>query len=179
MRYAGYDHIVITGASDTPVYLWIDGSRVEIRDAAHLWGMGTRETESTIRAELGDVQIETAVVGPAAENGVKFAAIIMSRFDTAGRGGIGTVMGDKRLKAVTVRGSGGIPAADVDSFKALSKIISTEIVTDETSARKRRYGIVSSMGDLGRGYSVGAYNSRGTIGDDATRLSGRSIAERG
>lgn len=179
LRYAGYDHILIRGASDSPVYLWIDGDRVEIRDAAHLWGKGTRETEGIIKAELADDQIETAIIGPAAENGVLFAAIVVSRFDTAARGGIGTVMGAKKLKAIAVRGSGGVAVADARRFMELSKKITAEVVTDEMSAMLREYGMVGMMADLGRAHLVGAYNFRGAIVEEAERLGGQHMAELG
>lgn len=179
LRYAGYEHILITGASHHPVYLWIDGDRVAIRDAAHLWGKGTRETEDRIKAELEDDQIETAIIGPAAENGVFFGAIIISRFDTAARGGIGTVMGAKKLKAIAVRGTGGIPLVDPARFMELSRAITCGMVKDDTSKALREYGVVGMMGELGRSYLVGTRNFRGAIVEEAERLSGQRMAELG
>ncbi len=176
LRYAGYEHLLITGASYRPVYLWIDGDRVEIRDAAHLWGKGTRETEDRIKAELADDCIQTAIIGPAAEKGVLFGAIVISRFDTAARGGIGTVMGAKRIKAIAVRGCGGIPVADVDRFIDLSRQISVKTAADSASAAIRDYGMVGMMGDLGRAHLVGARNFRDTIVEDADRLGGQHMA---
>lgn len=179
LRYAGYDHLLITGASDRPVYLWIDGGQVELRDAAHLWGKGTGETDDAIKAEFDDDRIETAVVGPASENGVLYGAILLSRFNTAARGGIGTVMGVKKLKAIAVRGSGGIPLADVDRFVSVSKDVHDEILVDETDVLTREYGIPGMMPEWARAGEVGAYNFRGVFVEQAEQLSGQHMAKLG
>ena len=98
LRYAGWDHLVITGASPTPVYLWINNDRVEIRDARPLWGKTTRETDDLIKAAHGDEAIQTALIGPAGENKVLFSCIMCSRYNSASRGGVAAVMGSKNLK---------------------------------------------------------------------------------
>jgi len=179
LRYAGFDHVLITGAADRPVYLWIDGDRVEIRDARSLWGKGTAETEDALRAELGDEAIQTAIVGPASENGVLYGAILLSRFNTAGRGGIGTVMGAKKLKAIAVRGSKGIPVADVARFVTVTKEVCDEVVADETAILTREYGIAGMMPDWARSGEVGAHNFRRVIVEQAEQLSGQYMAKLG
>ena len=179
LRYAGFDHVLITGAADRPVYLWIDGDLVEIRDARSLWGKGTAETEDALRAELGDEAIQTAIVGPASENGVLYGAILLSRFNTAGRGGIGTVMGAKKLKAIAVRGSKGIPVADVARFVTVTKEVCDEVVADETAILTREYGIAGMMPDWARSGEVGAHNFRRVIVEQAEQLSGQYIAKLG
>ena len=179
LRYAGYDHVLITGASDRPVYLWIDGDQVELRDAAHLWGKGTGEADDAIKAELDDGRIETAVVGPASENGVLYGAILLSRFNSASRGGIGTVMGVKKLKAIAARGSSGIPVADVARFVRVAKAVCDEVAADETNALTREYGIPAMMPDWARAGQVGARNFRRIIVDEAERLSGQYISKLG
>jgi aldehyde:ferredoxin oxidoreductase len=103
-KRCGYDAIIIEGRAEKPVYLWIRDGRAEIRDAGNLWGKETRETEAAIREELGDDRIQLAMIGPAGENLVLFSCIMSGLFDAAGRGGLGAVMGSKKLKAVAVRG---------------------------------------------------------------------------
>jgi aldehyde:ferredoxin oxidoreductase len=179
LRYAGYDHVLVTGASDRPVYLWIDGDRVELRAAAHLWGKGTGETDDAIKAELGDDRIETAVVGPASESGVLYGAILLSRFNAAARGGIGTVMGGKKLKAIAVRGCRGVRVADVARFVSLSKDVFDEIVVDETSVLTREFGIPGMMPEWARAGEMGAYNFRRIAVDEADQLSGQHMAKLG
>ena len=103
LRFAGYSHIVIRGISEKPVYLLIDNERIEIKDASHLWGKDVRETNDILKKELGQ-DFEIACIGPAGENLVKFALIMVSVYHAAARGGLGAVMGSKKLKAIAVRG---------------------------------------------------------------------------
>ncbi|NLC11122.1 MAG: hypothetical protein GX767_02575 [Firmicutes bacterium] len=124
LKYAGYDHIVITGKSPTPVYLWINDDEVEIRDAGNIWGNLTRETEYLIRKELGDDEIQVMSIGPAGENMVRGAAIISGPGRSASGSGVGCVMGSKKLKAIAVRGHGSIRVAEPAKFIAvIDKII--------------------------------------------------------
>jgi len=107
LRAAGWDGIVVTGRSAAPVYLWIDNQAVQIRPAGHLWGQDTYETDAAIRAETSS-RAYTAAIGPAGENGVRFAAILTGGAEAraAGRCGVGWVMGSKNLKAIAVNGTG-------------------------------------------------------------------------
>lgn len=110
IKYAGYDAIIITGAAPKPSYLLIDDDKVEIRDASKYWGHGAIETETMMKADLGD-DFQIATIGPAGENRVYFACISHDFGRQAGRTGVGAVMGSKNLKAVAVRGSKAIPLA--------------------------------------------------------------------
>jgi aldehyde:ferredoxin oxidoreductase len=116
MKYAGYDSVVISGRSSDPVYLWLHDGKAELRDAGHLWGLDTWETEKAIRRELGDSRVRVAVIGPAGENLVRGACVMVDRARAAGRGGAGAVLGSKRLKAVAVRGTGTLEAARPAQF---------------------------------------------------------------
>ena len=104
LKHAGYDKVIIRGKSPTPVYLWINNDKVEIRDASHLKGKGCLETEEIIRQELKQPKAQIASIGLAGENRVYYASIEHGR-SSASRGGIGAVMGDKGLKAIVVRGT--------------------------------------------------------------------------
>jgi aldehyde:ferredoxin oxidoreductase len=116
LKYAGYSHVIFKGCSDRPVYLWLDDEKVEIRDAAHLWGKDVVETNALIKEELGDPQVRVACIGPGGENLVSFAAIMTSNYNAAGRGGVGAVMGSKRLKAIAVRGTKAVGVANPVAF---------------------------------------------------------------
>ncbi len=104
LKSAGYDVLIVEGRAATPVYLWIQDDRVEIRDAAGLAGLLTHEATAAIRGRVHDEKVRVAVIGPAGEKMVRFAAIVDER-RTASRGGAGAVMGSKNLKAIAVRGS--------------------------------------------------------------------------
>jgi len=114
LKHAGWDAIVITGQAEEPVYLWIKDDRVEIREAAHLWGKKTAEVETVLKEELRDKRIRVAQCGLAGENLVRYACVINDLHHAAGRTGMGAVMGSKKLRAVAVRGTGRVELADRD-----------------------------------------------------------------
>ena len=130
MKYAGYDHLILEGASENPVYLWIDDDRVEIRDAYHLWGKTTWEADDIIKAELGDETIQIACIGPAGENLSSAACLILNRARACGRMGLGAVIGSKKLKAVAVRGSKGLRIAHPGRFIKECRRLFDKIVND-------------------------------------------------
>jgi len=127
LKSAGFDAIVIKGSSNKPVYLWIRDGRAEIRDASHLWGMKTKETQEAIRKELDDEGIRVAQIGPAGEKLVRFACVMHDITRAAGRAGLGAVMGSKKLKAVAVRGSKPPEVADPDKLRDLSRWLAQNV----------------------------------------------------
>lgn len=117
MKFAGFDAIIIEGVADQPAYLWVHDGQYELRDATYLWGLDCDDTHTLIREELHDPNIRVACIGPAGENKVKYAGIFSDR-RAAGRGGGGTVMGAKNLKAIAIRGHGKVSLADAEAFRA-------------------------------------------------------------
>lgn len=105
LKFAGFDGIIITGRSPTPVYLWVHDGEYELRDASAIWGKITGEAQDAIREELGDRRIRIAIIGPSGEKLVRFANVVNELKHFNGRGGIGAVMGSKNLKAIAVRGT--------------------------------------------------------------------------
>ncbi len=106
LKYAGWDGIIISGVSAKPVTLVVDDGEARLVDAGHLWGQDTVETQRLLQKELGD-DFRTGAIGPAGENCVLYATFMHVQH-AAGRGGPGAVFGSKKLKAVAVRGSGGV-----------------------------------------------------------------------
>jgi aldehyde:ferredoxin oxidoreductase len=123
VKLAGLDGIVFKGKAQGPVFFWLDGDKAELRDASHLWGLDAYETNERLQSELkgGGGPVRTMQIGPAGENGVRFAAIVNEIGSVAGRCGLGAVMGDKNLKAVAVRGGGRMGYADPEKARELSK----------------------------------------------------------
>lgn len=121
LKRAGYDALIVQGRAEKPVYLWIHPGGAEIREASHLWGQKTKQTQEHIRTELGDAKVRVAMIGPGGENGVRYACIMHGLYDAAGRGGMGAVMGSKNLKAVAVRGESLPPIARPEGVKALGQ----------------------------------------------------------
>ena len=119
LKKSGHDAIILEGASPRPVYLWIGNGAAELRPAEHLWGRSVPEADELLRRET-DPKAKTAVIGPAGERKVLFAAIMNDRDRAAGRAGVGAVMGSKNLKAVAVKGDGEVSLADPAAFKAVN-----------------------------------------------------------
>lgn len=127
LKLAGYTGIVIGGASENPVYLYIDqNGKAELRDSAHLAGKDTWETEAAIKEELGfgDKEMSVFGIGPAGENLVRFACVVGDKGHVAAHNGIGAVIGSKKLKAVAIARSGGeVPVHDPEAVSELAKKI--------------------------------------------------------
>jgi aldehyde:ferredoxin oxidoreductase len=111
LRFAGYDGVFFTGISEKPVYFFINNGKAELRDAAHLWGKDTYETEDMLKSELGK-DVEVAGIGPSGERVSLIAAVMSNKGRAAARSGLGAVMGSKKIKAVVVKGTMKVPLAD-------------------------------------------------------------------
>jgi aldehyde:ferredoxin oxidoreductase len=136
LKYAGFDHMVITGKSAEPVYLYLHDGKAEIREAAFLWGKTTFATEEALEDAHGTRRIRIACIGPAGENRVRGSGVICDRSKAAGGSGVGCVMGDKKLKAIVASGEGGSVgvARPEEFFKAV-----------DTALRKVKESALSEM----------------------------------
>jgi aldehyde:ferredoxin oxidoreductase len=120
LKFAGYDGVFITGMAESPVWIFIDRGNAEFRDASHLWGKDTFETEDLIKDEVGD-DVRVACIGPGGEKCSLIACVMNDKGRAAGRSGLGAVMGSKRLKAIAVRGELEVPVADIERVKAVRR----------------------------------------------------------
>ena len=125
LKYAGYDALFFAGISAKPVYLFINNGKAELRDAAHIWGKDTYQTEEILKSELG-MDAEVACIGPSGEN-LSLISAVMNKGRTAARSGLGAVMGSKKLKAVAVKGNMKVPLADEQRTKELRKKYTAEL----------------------------------------------------
>ena len=124
LKRAGWDAVIFDGRTSSPVYLWLKDDKAEIRDASRLWGEDSGEGASKIRKELGlenDRLLQVSIIGRGGENLVRYACVMNEGKDAAGRGGLGAVMGSKKLKAIAVRGSGRVSPVDMPVLTSLSK----------------------------------------------------------
>jgi aldehyde:ferredoxin oxidoreductase len=127
VKFAGYDAIVLSGKAETPVYVVIEDDKVEFRQAAHLWGKDTFETESVIKNEIGDRAFQIRVIGPAGESLSPLATILGNNGNSGGRGGAGAIMGSKKLKAIAIKGNGGVDIANPGLFREAMEEIYEEV----------------------------------------------------
>ena len=190
LKYAGYDKVIVRGKSPELVYLWIHNDKVEIRDASHLRGQGrASRPPSCIRQELKEPDAQVAAIGLAGENRVFFASIEQGR-SSASRGGMGAVMGDKRLKAIAVRGTKDVNVARPAEFMELCNDVLKYIKFRDGqpdpgracrscrgSARRRRWRSTTRSGTPTT--SCGATRAPGarTSGPTRSRRSGRDTQE--
>ncbi|MDD5511155.1 MAG: aldehyde ferredoxin oxidoreductase family protein [Dehalococcoidales bacterium] len=120
MKRTGIDFLFITGASSKPVYIYLDKERISIEDARDLWGRSTTETD-TILAERYGPSSQSISIGVAGENLVRFACIINRKKNTAGRTGMGCLMGSKKIKAIVVNGKETVKPEDEAGFDRLMR----------------------------------------------------------
>lgn len=120
LKWAGYDGVFISGVSPKPAYLLVSNGEAELKDASHLWGKDTCETDDMIQKELGKPVARVACIGPAGEACSLMAGIVVEKGRIAARAGVGAVMGSKKLKAVVVRGNkGNITVSDQEKYKSV------------------------------------------------------------
>jgi len=150
LKSSGFDAILIKGKADQPVYLSIQDGKAEIRDASHLWGEMTRESQEKIRKDLGDEKVRVALIGPGGEKGVKYACILNELKHVNGRTGMGAVMGSKNLKAIAVRGKKKMALHSPEKVREVVKRIA------ETWAKNP-----SGLGELGTARGVMPLNAAG------------------
>ena len=139
LKHAGYDAIVIVGKAKSPVYLWIEDGKVEVRDARHLWGKTTKDCQDILKQELGN-SVRVCQIGIAGENLVRYACIVNDLNHAAGRSGMGAVMGSKNLKAIAVRGHQKVAYADEVAVTNLIKTIIGELKTHTAAINMAKNG---------------------------------------
>jgi len=134
IKQAGYDGILVQGISLRPVYLLLYQGKAELRDAFHLWGRDTIETQEILRKEIGDRRLRVICIGPAGEAQSLISAIMSEGREgrAAARSGLGAVMGSKRLKAIAVRGQNVIPVADSAQVSKLRRQFVNGVKETET-----------------------------------------------
>lgn len=164
LKFAGYDHVIITGKADRPVYLKI-GDEVEIKDARHIWGKDTWETTDAVWHELGR-QYAVLGIGPAGENLVRDASIIANKYSAFARTGMGAVMGSKNLKAIAVFGNHGISVANPKKFISIVNKLCREIPKlQDDNFRKYGKGLAHLEGVIKTG-GLAYKNFRNTAGPE-------------
>ena len=177
LKYAGYDGIIFEGKAGKPVYLNIDDDKVELLDAGEFWGMGVHEVTDALEAKHGKVHVAT--IGRPGERMMLYAAIMNDKNRAAGRGGMGAVMGSKNLKAVVVRGTGGVKVARPKEFMEEATKARTMLrehpVTGEGLAALGTEVLVNIVNEVG---GLPLRNGRdGSFWDKADDTSGERLVE--
>lgn len=168
LKFAGYDMIIVEGKSEKPVYVMIEDDTVEIRDAAHVWGMVTSEVTGLLEKEVPE-KSRVLTIGPAGENLSYMASIMNDISRAAGRSGVGAVMGSKNLKAITVRGTKKVALFDDETLKSVVK---------DCTAKIRENGVTGQgLPAYGTAVLVNIINENGVFPTNNFQLSQFSEAE--
>ena len=175
MRWAGWDQIVFSGASERWVYLFIDNDKVEIRDASHLVGLDITETTVALIQELGDPDLQVAAIGPAGEKLVKYAIISCNLSRACGRTGMGAVMGSKKIKAIVVRGDKPVQPADPDRFQKACSDLNANIEAHRQFESRRLYGTTRIMDSLSEMGVLPAYHYRSAVFEELDKVSSEAL----
>jgi aldehyde:ferredoxin oxidoreductase len=169
MKYAGLDTIILEGQSSKPVYLFIDNEKVELRDASSLWGKGSIDTEVELKKKYGE-PFQIAAIGPGGENQVLYACINHDYGRQAGRGGVGAVMGSKKVKAIVLHGTGSVQVADDDAYRKAGMALYKACKDADNIKEWTRYGttiVVSWCDEVGalptRNFSAGSFEGGKTL----------------
>ena len=179
LKFAGYDAIVFTGASKSPVYLNIRNNDVDLLDAedAGIWRKDVFETDDILKEKHGK-RIRTLSIGQAGENLVRFAAIMNDRDRASARSGLGAVMGSKKLKAVSVRGTGKLTVADPKNYLKQIDVFHKRMMANPFTPGRIKYGttsLVELMQHIGR---LPSYNMRQGVFEGFEKISGDAINEK-
>ena len=174
MRKTGYDAIILEGIADVPLYLEISDCKVKFRNAGHLWGKDTFETEDKVIEEVDVPGAQALVIGPAGENLVRFACIENNYWRSAGRTGMGAVMGSKKLKAIVFHGETQVEVADAELLKDLIKSITAKAKDNLAVKAYQTYGTTQMVKTMNcaetfptKYWSQGIYENWKDISGDA------------
>ncbi|MBD3406337.1 MAG: aldehyde ferredoxin oxidoreductase [Candidatus Lokiarchaeota archaeon] len=178
IKFAGYDGILITGASKTAKYLLVEDDKVSIQDASHLWGLDTEVTWNKLKEETGYNVAGIARIGIAGENLVKYASVIIDHHRAAGRGGLGAVFGSKKLKALVVKGTDRkVPVAQEEKLNDYLEALNErkqEDVTFNMYSEMGTAGFVDTATMMFGSMTAGYYQ----VSDfDAFNISGATVSE--
>ena len=154
LKQAGFDFIIVRGKSEKPVYLWVHDGQAELRDATKVWGLDAYETEAKLKGEVGQKNASVSCIGPAGENMVKYACVNSDNGHILSSGGIGSVMGSKKLKGIVAYGTQKIPVVDKE---ALDKAV------EEWRGYIERSPVAQGIKAYGTGASVGVLYEMGDL----------------
>ncbi|MHC4584200.1 MAG: aldehyde ferredoxin oxidoreductase family protein [Planctomycetota bacterium] len=175
IKRAGYDAVVITGKSTTPVYLLVDGDNIQIREAGHLKDQTVLDVYDTLTEEVGGGKLSILQCGPAGEKLVRFACLLGDLNDVAGRTGMGAVFGSKNLRAVVVRGDNKINFSNTDGLKKLGRLASERLPDSGFPTTLSKYGTPGVVGFQAEAGNLATHNYSRSYHPDYKKLDGATF----
>ena len=177
MKLSGFDQIIITGKSDSLIYLDITNDRVRFVDAEHLRHRSIFNTTKIIREEKRDYSVQVACIGKAGENKVLFASVVSSGNRKNGRTGMGAVLGSKNLKAVAIKGKGSVRYADPLGFFDLVSKMKAKIYQHEEYNKRYNLGTTMLMNNLNSIGILPTNHFQQGVCDYVDNISGEKLAD--
>ena len=180
LKNAGWDMIIFEGASPTPVYLYIENEKTELRPADDLWGKSVWETDELLHKKHQDPQLRVATIGRSAEAGCLYSGVINDMHRAAGRSGVGTVMAAKNLKAVAVRGTKGVgnikdPKRFMQAVNDGKKVLAENAVTGEGLPTYGTQVLMNVINEVG---ALPTRNMKEVQFEGASKVSGEAMHEK-
>lgn len=178
LKFAGYDAIIVEGKSEKPVYVMIEDDKIEIRDAAHVWGKLFSETKEILTAET-PLKSRILTIGPGGEKLSILAAIMNDSDRAAGRSGVGAVMGSKNLKAIVVKGSNKVAVAHEEALKEVVKNCTLKIKENGVTGQGLpAYGTAVLVNIINENGVFPVNNFQTSQFDKAEAISGEELSEK-
>ena len=180
LKFAGWDMVIFEGKSAKPVYLHIENDKVELLDAAYIWGKSVWDTEELVKTKHQDPQMRVSSIGRAGENLVYYAAIVNDLHRAAGRSGVGAVMGSKNLKAIAVRGTVGVrnirdPKGFMRATMEAKKVLADNAVTGQGLPKYGTQVLMNVINEMG---ASPTRNHRDVQFEGASKISGEAMHEK-
>jgi len=177
LKFAGWDMVILEGQASSPVYITIFDDKVELHDAGEIWGKSVWHADEWLKTRHQDPMLHVAAIGIAGEKQVLFAGIVNDLHRAAGRSGVGAVMGSKNVKAIAVRGTGGVKVRDGKTFmKATNdakKVLQQNAVTGQGLPT---YGTQVLMNVINEAGAMPTRNSREVQFEGAHDISAEAMA---
>ena len=178
LKYAGYDHLVVHGESKKPVYIHVEDDLVEILDATELWGKDINETDAWLKAKHGESS-RGLYIGPAGEKLVRAASIMCSLYHAAGRGGGAAVMGKKKLKAISVKGTKPVKVKDPKKFAKVAEEMRENLRKDSGAVSMHLYGTAGSLAGVNELHAFPGKNWQTGYTPNVYPITGQALSELG
>jgi aldehyde:ferredoxin oxidoreductase len=148
-KYSGFDHLVIKGKAEGPVFLWLHDGILDLLDASGFWGQDTWSLTDQVRSDMGDDLIQVLGVGPAAERGSDLAQVVINYWASGDRFGLAQTLAGKNIKAIAIRGMGLLEIAAEEEFVAKCQQLAAEVKAGAWAGKKGLGDLAAGLGETG------------------------------
>ena len=177
LKAAGFDALIIEGRSEKPVYLFVHDGEIDFNDASTMWGKTTKDAQTEIREQVKDRHARIDLIGPAGENLVRYACVLNELKFAHGRGGLGAVMGSKKLKAIAARGTKKPELEDPEAIQQIARWMASHWKEFPGALTRSSLGTADAVLPLNALGILPTRNFQGGFFEQASAVSGQKMAE--